>query len=157
MKTVSCLLRDDSFSQAFTIQISGSRCISDLKLIITDKTELVIGKVDHTNLPIYIISIANGDDTALRRLYQQIDEEVNSISIPGNTETIDSVFPSLKPNHIHILVGIPSKRSARPSPAEPQIRLEILIPGYVICIPRDQASYTQVRFRAAPRGTMVEG
>ena len=68
-----------------------------------------MGAVDVNNLVIYDVSITSKDDTALRQLYQRIDEGDVSLSRPSPMKTIDSIFPLLEPGYVYVVVEVLSK------------------------------------------------
>ena len=109
MESIFCLIKGEPFSKFINVQITGRSSIYDLKVLVKKEAGLSLQGVNPDDLVIYNVSIASEDYAALFEVCQQINKGNVSVSIADSMATIDSVFPRLDPDHVHVVVEVPDK------------------------------------------------
>ena len=109
--TLFCILKGDDFQKSFPVKIAKYETIGYLKEVIGEKRKSVLTSVgvDAADLELYCVSVQDGDNEALRKLYHKIHVGDDSFDEPKTTDTINQTFFSLLPGHIHVIVALSCK------------------------------------------------
>jgi hypothetical protein len=80
--------------------------------LIKEKARSALGDVDAKDLAVYSVSIADGDDGLLQKVYRELGQEEHSIpELHGRTK-ISTAFPNPDDESLYVIVKRPSKLPA---------------------------------------------
>ena len=144
-----CVLDGTPLNEAFPISIDKDACIGDLKDFVKEKLKPALDDVVAAHLAVYRLPHQVRDTVELQRAISALDLTTDT-QYPWHT--IGTVFLSLAPENIHVVIRVPSKfsvmNSSFPYPVWPLapfpvICPEMLIPGLVLCTARFPSSSVQ--------------
>jgi hypothetical protein len=112
MVTIFCLLAGDPFQNSFPLDIHNDQSIGHLKKMIKEEARPALDNVVASQLAIYSVSIADGDDALLQKVYRELGQEEHSIpELHGRTK-ISTAFPNPDDESLYVIVKRPSKLPA---------------------------------------------
>jgi Crinkler effector protein N-terminal domain len=107
--TLFCLVRGELVANAFSVKISPTDTIDDLKKLIKKEKENDFKDVDADKLTLWKVSIPADDANALKNLVLENNKD-NGVQELLPVKKIDKIFTSEPADeHIHVVVERPSR------------------------------------------------